>query len=67
MKHFKKSFIVLAGLVFVGGFTASTLIHSQEKQQKSSQVLPISAHALTTGLVSYRKPDGLILSTGNLY
>lgn len=24
-------------------------------------------HALTTGLVSYRKPDGLILSTGNLY
>ena len=23
--------------------------------------------ALTTGLVSFRKPDGLILSTGNLY
>jgi hypothetical protein len=26
-----------------------------------------AAQALTTGLVSYRKPDGLILSTGNLY
>lgn len=30
-------------------------------------VAPISVHALTTGLVSNRKPDGLILSTGNLY
>lgn len=27
----------------------------------------VSARALTTGLVSYRKPDGLILSTGNIY
>jgi len=29
--------------------------------------LPLSVRALTTGPVSYRTPDGLILSTGNLY
>ena len=33
----------------------------------TGEVLPIFVHALTTGLVSFRKPDGLILSTGNLY
>ena len=31
------------------------------------EVLPIAAPAPATGLVSFRKPDGLILSTGNLY
>jgi hypothetical protein len=30
-------------------------------------VLPISVPAQTSGLVSSRKPDGLILSTGNVY
>jgi hypothetical protein len=34
---------------------------------QSSEESSVAINALTTGLVSYRKPDGLILSTGNLY
>jgi hypothetical protein len=33
----------------------------------AGEVLPASAHAASTSLVSHRKPDGLILSEGNLY
>ena len=54
MKHLKKSFIALAVVVFIGGtFTASTLILSQEKQQKSPEEQPnylvISAYQPAAG------------------
>ncbi len=40
---------------------------TQGYRSLAGEVLPISVPALTSGPVSYRKPDGLILSEGNLY
>ena len=46
-----------------GNYRSSTVFGRSD----TAEVVPISMQALPTGLVSHRKPDGLILSTGNLY
>lgn len=67
IRVFVLSLVIACGMTPVSGQFGGESKRIQGHHSLPGKVLPTSAPAPTPALISHRKPDGLILSTGNLY